>query len=86
MYFRNFFALIIAIPRRTRLIGSSIFFVVCLGGLFWTDYLESKYPATQEQKEKIEGMKKLRWPSRSDFEEAKQQAAAAKALGKGEPK
>jgi hypothetical protein len=73
----------VAIPRRTRLIGSSLFFVFCLGGLFWTDYLESKYPQTEAQKQKIDEMKKLRWPTRADFEEARQQAEAAKAEGKG---
>jgi hypothetical protein len=76
----------VAIPRRTRLIGSSLFFVFCLGGLYWTDYLESKYQATPEQKQKLEDLKKVRFPSKADFEEAREQAIRAQALGKGNPK
>src|ERR1700738_267194 len=81
-----YFQLTTAIPRRTRLIGSSLVFISCLGGLFWTDYLASKYPATPQQKEKIEDMKNLRFPRKSDFEEAREQALLAQALGKAEPK
>lgn len=72
--------LTLAIPRRTRLIGSSLFFLFCLGGLYWTDYLESKYPATEKQKQQIEELKKVRFPSRGDFEEAREQAMRAQAM------
>jgi hypothetical protein len=78
--------LTVALPRRTRLIGSSIVFLMCLGGLYWTDYLESKYQSTPEQKERIEDMRKLRFPRKGDFEEAREQAIRAQALGKGDPK
>ena len=57
-----------------------------MGGLYWTDYLESKYQATPEQKQRIEDMKKVRFPSKADFEEAREQAILAQAMGKGNPK
>jgi hypothetical protein len=80
MYSPSNSLLTLAIPRRTRLIGSSLFFLFCLGGLYWTDYLESKYPATEKQKQQIEELKKVRFPSRGDFEEARQQAMSAQTM------
>jgi CRISPR/Cas system CSM-associated protein Csm4 (group 5 of RAMP superfamily) len=76
----------IAIPRRTRMISSSLFFVFCLAGLYWTDYLEANIPQTEEQKQRMENIKKIKFPSRADFEEARQQADRAKAMGKADPK
>ena len=68
------------------MIGSSLFFVFCLGGLYWTDYLESKYQTTEAQKKQVEDLKKLRLPSKADFVEAREQALRAQAVDKGEPK
>jgi hypothetical protein len=68
------------------LFASSLLFVFSLGGLYWTDYLESKFPATEEQKRKMEDLKKVRFPTRGDWEEAREQAARAKALQQGDPK
>jgi hypothetical protein len=76
----------IVIPRQTRLVASSLFFFFCLGGLYWTDYLESKYPATEAQKKQIEDIKKLRFPTRGDFEEAREQALRAQAMKEADPK
>ena len=73
----------IEIPRRTRLIGSSIMFFFCLGGLFWTDYLVSKYPPTEAQLKRLEEIKKIRFPTKGDFEEAREQAMRAQTMGKG---
>jgi hypothetical protein len=72
-----------AIPRRTRLIGSTAMFIMCLGGLFWTDYLVNAYPPTEAEKKQLENLKKFRFPSRADFEEAREQAMRAQAMGKG---
>jgi hypothetical protein len=68
------------------LIGSSLLFVFCLGGLYWTDYLESKYEATEAQKKQVEDLKKLRLPSKADFVEAREQALRAQGIDEGEPK
>jgi len=70
-----------AIPRRTRLLSSSLFFVFCLGGLFWADHLEAKYPATEEDKQQLEELKKFRLPTRGDFAEAREQSLRAQAAG-----
>ena len=67
------------------MISSSLFFLFCLGGLFWTDYLQSKFPATEEDKQQLERLTKWRFPTRGDFEEAREQAERAKAAGKAGP-
>jgi hypothetical protein len=50
-----------------------------LGGLYWTDYLESKYPPTEKQQKQIEELKNVRFPTRADFDEAREQATRAQA-------
>jgi len=70
-----------AIPRRTRLLSSTLFFLFCLGGLFWADHLEAKYPPTEKDKQQLEDLKKFRLPSRADFAEAREQALRAQAAG-----
>jgi len=66
-------------------LSSSLFFVFCLGGLFWADHLEAKYPPTEKDKQQLENMKKFRLPTRGDFSEAKEQAMRAQAAA-AEPK
>jgi hypothetical protein len=53
------------------MLGSSIIFLFCLGGLYWVDYLERRNPATEEMKRRIADMKNLRLPSRQDWQEAR---------------
>lgn len=48
--------------------------------------MESKFPATEEQKKKMEELKRVRFPTRADWEEAREQAERAKALQNGNPK
>ena len=48
--------------------------------------MESQFPATEAQKKQLEEIKKVRFPTRGDFEEAREQAMRAQAMGKGNPK
>jgi hypothetical protein len=73
----------LAIPRRTRVITSGVFFLVCLGGLYFADYLEAKYPPSEKDLKQLEDLKKIRIPNRGDFAEAREQALRAQAAGKG---
>jgi len=62
-------------------LSSSLFFLFCLGGLFWADHLEAKYPPTEKDKQQLEELKKFRLPTRGDFAEAREQAQRAQAAG-----
>jgi hypothetical protein len=81
---------LIAVPARHRLLVSSWAFLLCLAGLYWTDYLIEKHPPTEQELQRIQQAKKelrdLRIPSMTDFETARTQAEAAKIvaeMGKG---
>jgi hypothetical protein len=75
----------IAVPARHRLFVSSWAFLLCLGGLYWTDYLMEKYPPTETELQRIQEAKKewrnLRIPSISEFQAARAQAEAAQIAG-----
>ena len=60
------------------MLSSTIFFVFCLGGLFWADYLEARFPPSEKDKQQLEDLKKLKLPSRGDFVAAREQAMRAK--------
>jgi hypothetical protein len=70
-----------AIPARRRLFASSWAFLLCLAGLYWTDYLMEKYPPTEKDLQQLQEAKKewrnLRIPSIAEFQAARAQAEAA---------
>jgi hypothetical protein len=71
------------LPRKARLYGGVAMFCTCLFGLWWTDYLLEKYPPTEEQKRRLDEIKKVRFPSKADFLEAREQAMRARAQEEG---
>jgi len=71
-----------AVPARRRLLVSSWAFLLCLAGLYWTDYLIEKYPPTEKELQRIQEAKKefrdLRIPGVVEFEAARVQAEGKK--------
>jgi len=68
--------------------ASMVFGVFCLTGLWMTDYIEKKYPPTEEQLQKARDSTwwKLDIPHKSDFEQARAEAQHRKELAAHETK